>query len=347
MQLIGIGKILEKMNNLQNILIVSHTEVFKGGSERSNLKLARDFVKNNYKVSILIPKIQDNSFYNSFDVINTPKFNYQKKKKKVNIWRVIYIFYSRILYFLYLVKNKNKFKKFDLIILSTNRTISELIFFKFLKKRCFVINRGVDTKFLIRYLFLNFSDRVFFLNEFKLSRVKKYINSRKIKFYFNQIDGEKYHNLNSNNIISIGANTHAKGIDRLEDFIKKYKKGKIARFGDGCSNFTHYSKDIASHKEIYNFGQIVLMTTRNEDFPRVILESFYHRKFLISFYWQGIEKFSEFKFFNVSNTSDIINTIDEINRLNFEEKNDLLNHNEELVHNLYCKSPVFNIIDEF
>ena len=140
------------MNNLQNILIVSHTEVFKGGSERSNLNLARDFIENNFKVSFLIPKIQVNSNYNNFEVINTPKFNYQKKKKKVNILRAIYIIRSRILYLLYLFKNKNRFKKFDLIILSTNRTISELIFFKFLKKKCFVINRGVDTKFLIRYI---------------------------------------------------------------------------------------------------------------------------------------------------------------------------------------------------
>ena len=335
------------MKNLHKILIVSHTEVFKGGSERSNLKLARDFVDNNFQVSFLIPKIQNNNFYSEFDVINTPKFNFQKKKTKVNLWRLLVVIKSRALYLSYLFKNKKQFEKFDLIILSTNRTISELIFFNFLKKRCFVINRGVDTKFLIRYIFLNLAEKVFFLNEFKINRVKNYIYRRKIKFYFNQIYGEKYYNSNLNNIISIGANTHAKGIDRLESFIKKYKKGKIARFGDGCSYLSLHSKDNALHDEIYNFGQIVLMTTRNEDFPRVILESFYNRKFLISYYWPGIEKFNEFKFFNVKNTNEIIKSIDEIKNLTNSGKNDILNHNESLVHKLYCESPIFKIIDEF
>jgi hypothetical protein len=335
------------MNSIKNILIVSHTEVFKGGSERSNLKLAKDFSDKNFNVSFLIPKIQKNNFYKGFDVIFTPKFNFQKEKKKVNYLRIFLILKSRLRYLLYLFRNKKKFKKFDIIILSTNRTISELIFFKFIKKRCFVINRGLDTKFLIRYVFLNFAEKVFFLNQFKINRVKKYISKRKIKFYHNQIDGKKYYNTNINNIISIGANTHAKGIDRFLDFIKIYKKGKIARFGERCNELTSYSKEKADHKEIYHFGQIVLMTTRNEDFPRVLLESFHHRKFLISYYWPGIEKFDEFIFFNVKSTSDIIKSLNEIKNLSSSGQNDILDHNESLVHKLYYESPIYKLINEF
>jgi hypothetical protein len=335
------------MKSIQNILIVSHTEVFKGGSERSNLKLAKDFVVNNFQVSFLIPKLQNNSFYNGFDVINTPKFNFQKKKQKVNFWIFFLIIKSRVRYLIYLFKNKNKFEKYDIIILSTNRTISELIFFKFLKKRCFVINRGVDTKYLLRYVFLNFAEKIFFLNEFKINLVRKYISQKKIKFYHNQIEGEKYFSTNINNVISIGANTQAKGIDRFLDFSKIYKDGKVARFGEGCYELTKYSREKAEHNEIYHFGQIVLMTTRNEDFPRVLLESFHHRKFLISYYWTGIEKFDDFIIFKVKSTNDIVKCLNKIKSLSSSRQNDILDYNETLVHKFYNESPVYKLIKEF
>ena len=69
---------------MDKILIVSHTEVFKGGSERSNIKLAQGFSDYGYKVTFLLPKeCRYDSVYDEFRLIFSKKFNFQKTKKSI------------------------------------------------------------------------------------------------------------------------------------------------------------------------------------------------------------------------------------------------------------------------
>lgn len=337
---------------MDKILIVSHTEVFKGGSERSNIKLAQGFSDYGYKVTFLLPKLcKYDSVYDEFQLIFSKKFNFQKTKKKVSLKNIPSIFFSRLKHFFWLFSNRRKFDEYKLVILSTNRTVSELIFFKLINKKCFVINRGVDTRFKIRYLFLNFADKIFFLNKFKIKSISKFVLNSKISFYHNEINGKSYDTSelpSYNQIISIGKNSYEKGIDRFVDFIQLFnKKFIVARFGEGCKNLTKWSKEKANHEEIYSFGDIVFLTTRNEDFPRTFLESFYHKKFLICYPWPGIELFNEFKFYIVNSSEEVSNKINQISQMDNSEVKKILEFNYKLVVKYYGFSPAKLLIENY
>ena len=326
---------------MKQILIVNHTEVFKGGSERSNVLLAHSLLKRNVEPILLYPSTSTipNEEQRKFKLIKTPKHNQSTKKPSIHNYLKVII--RRIWYFYWLIKHRNKFNNIEKIICVTNRTCTEFVFFRFLlRKQTVYFNRGYDSNLMLKYLLFNFSNQIVTLNP---ERNLPYIyrkNVIKACNYLNWLEIKEPIN-RGQDIVSIGRASIEKGVDLFDNITRKLNKNTFRRYGHGCSVYAFFQNtsafEFASQDTIYSNAWLYLSTSRSEDFPRVFLESIAKGLLIVAYRFNGIDRFVNdgITLWVADSEDEIISLIRKLQAFSPEKRNTIIKANFLRAKELY------------
>ncbi len=280
---------------MAKILIVNHTEFFRGGAERSNLLLAESLLVRGHHPTLLFPSrvLPPNAKQEVYPLICTPK--HQGKPKRSGFLEYLNVMRRRLVYISWLIQHRKLFEEFDFVVCVTNRSCSEFIFFKFLlNKKTFYFNRGYDSNVMFKYILFNFADRIITLNA---NRRMPYVFRDDILVASNYLNWEDYpYSLEKPaKVVSVGRANELKGIDVFSFISSNLPDVLFNRYGHGCGNYKFsenvMAKEFADQFEIYSGGSIFLSTSRSEDFPRVFIEAIASGLLIVALHFEGIERF--------------------------------------------------------